>query len=80
MSAEKEATLEVRNAIFEVADGLPFGAVMQGILMAQAKLAAATCDGDEIKTTAVLAEYHAVMMRAVPIYCVEVQTGQLVPS
>lgn len=75
MSAEKQATIEVRNAVFEVADGKPFGSVMQGIIMAQAKLAAATCGGNAEQTSAQLAHYHQIMMDAVPIYCAEIEAG-----
>lgn len=79
MSAEKQATIDVRNALFEVADGKPFGSVMQGIIMAQAKIAAAACNGNAEQTRAQLAHYHAMMMDAVPIYCVEIETGQSHP-
>lgn len=75
MTREKQATIDVRNALFEVADGKPFGSVMQGIIMAQAKLAAATCNGDPEQTRAQLAHYHAMMMEAVPIYCAEIETS-----
>lgn len=75
MSTEKKATIDVRNALFEVADGKPFGAVMQGIIMAQAKLAAATCGGDAAQTAEQLRYYHGLMMEAVPIYCAEIEAG-----
>ena len=75
----KQATLDVRNALFEVANGKPFGSVMQAIVMAQAKLAAVTCRGDPEATKAQLAYYHALMMDAVPIYCAEIQAGQSEP-
>lgn len=75
MSAEKQATIDVRNAIFEIADGKPFGSIMQGIVMAQAKLAAATCGGDPAQTAEQLRFYNKIMMEAVPIYCAEIEMG-----
>jgi hypothetical protein len=75
-----QATIDVRNAIFAVADGKPVESVIMGTIMAHAKLVASACDGDEAKTRAVLEQWHRVMMDAVPIYCVEIQTGQSRPS
>lgn len=76
MSPQKQAIIDVRNALFEAADGKPFGAVMQGIIMAQAKLTVACCGGDPVTAREQLARYHAMMMDAVPIYCAEIATGQ----
>jgi len=74
-AAEKQQTIDVRNALFAAADGKPFGSVMNGIIMAQAKLAAEACKGNPDETRANLAYYHAIMMEAVPIYCEEMLTG-----
>lgn len=76
----RQDTIEVRNALFGIADGKPADAVMQGIIMAQAKMAAGICKGDETMTRAMLEEYHRMQMEAVPIYCTEILTGQSIPS
>lgn len=80
MDAEQKATIAVRNALFEVSDGKPFGAIMKGIIMAQVQMAADACAGDEDKCRGVLTEYHKLMIEAVPIYCTQTITGQLNPS
>lgn len=75
MSPDKQATIEVRNALFEVADGKPVEAVIMGTIMAHAKMVANACDGDVAKTSAVLEQWHRVMMDSVPIYCAEIEAG-----
>jgi hypothetical protein len=80
MDAMKKATIEVRNALFDVADGKPVEAVIQGTIMAHAKMVASACNGDVAKTTAVLEQWHGVMMQAVPIYCAEIEAGSPHPA
>jgi hypothetical protein len=75
LDTNKNATIEVRNALFAVADGKPVEAVIQGTIMAHAKLVANACDGNVTKTRAVLEQWHRVMMDAVPIYCAEIEAG-----
>lgn len=75
MSNDKQATIEVRNALFDVADGKPVEAVIMGTIMAHAKLVASACGGDVARTTAVLEQWHRVMMDAVPLYCAEIEAG-----
>lgn len=75
MSKDKQATIEVRNALFAVADGKPVEDVIQGTIMAHAKMVASACEGDVAKTRAVLEQWHRVMMDAVPIYCAEIEAG-----
>lgn len=76
MDAHKKATIDVRNAIFQAADGKPADAALQGIIMAMGKLAAQVCDGDETSTREVLGRYHGYLLEAVPLYCTEILTGQ----
>lgn len=71
----KQDTIDVRNALFLVADGKPVEAVIMGTIMAHAKLVASACEGDIAKTTAVLEQWHRVMMEAVPLYCAEIEAG-----
>lgn len=80
MTQDKQATIEVRNALFDVADGKPVEAVIMGTIMAHAKLVASACNGDVAKTTAVLEQWHRVMMEAVPMYCAEVEAGTPHPT
>ena len=80
MSNDKQATIAVRNALFEVADGKPVEAVIQGVIMAHAKMVASACNGDVARTKAVLEQWHGVMMQAVPIYCAEIEAGSPHPA
>lgn len=67
----KERVLDVRNTIFEVCDGCTLDEAMQGIIMAQAKIVAATVGGDENAARDVLERYRAIQTEAMPIYCAE---------
>jgi hypothetical protein len=67
----KANIIAVRNAIFEAGDGMTLDEVMQGIIMAQAKLVAHTVGGDEQAARDVLERYRGMQTEALPIYCAE---------
>lgn len=69
MSRENVAI--VRNAIFEAGDGMTLDEIMQGIIMAQAKLVAHTVRGDERAARDILERYRQMQTEAMPIYCAE---------
>ena len=69
--ARKEKIVELRNAIFDAADGLQFDEIMQAIVMAQSRIVANTVGGDEQKMSAILACYREIQDGAIPIYCAE---------
>jgi hypothetical protein len=67
--SDRENIIKVRNAIFEAGDGLTLDEVMQGIIMAQAKLVANTVEGDDKAADAILEKYRQLQTEAMPIYC-----------
>ena len=67
----KENIINVRNAIFEAADGVTLDEAMQGIIMAQAKLVANTVSGDVQAAHDILERYRSMQTEAMPIYCAE---------
>lgn len=67
----KQKVIDLRNAIFEAADGLTIDEMMQGTTMAQAKLLAATLCGDEAEAGNVLQKYRRIQSDAMSIYCAE---------
>jgi hypothetical protein len=67
----KENIMRVRNAIFEAGDGMTLDEVLQGSIMAQAKLVAHTVGGDEQAAREVLQHYRKMQTEALPIYCAE---------
>lgn len=67
----KANVIKVRNAIFEAGDGMTLDEVMQGVIMAQAKLVANTVQGDERAAMDILERYRAMQTEALPIYCAE---------
>ena len=69
----KENILNVRNAIFEAADGVTLDEAMQGIIMAQAKLVANTVSGDVQAAHDILERYRSMQTEAMPIYCASEQ-------
>ena len=68
-TVSKENVIKVRNAIFESGDGMTLDEVMQGVIMAQAKLVASTVKGDTGAALAILEKYRAMQTEAMPIYC-----------
>lgn len=70
--ARKERVLDLRNAIFEVADGCTLDEVMQAITMAQTRMVAEMVNGDEFKTHSILERYREMQTASVQIYCSEV--------
>ena len=67
----KENIIRVRNAIFEAGDGITLDEIMQGIMMAQAKLVAHAVNGDELEAHKILEQYRRYQSEAMPIYCAE---------
>lgn len=67
----KANIIRVRDAIFTAGDGCTLDEVMQGIIMAQAKLVAHTVEGDEQAAADILERYRGMQSEALPIYCAE---------
>lgn len=67
----EEKIKAVRNAIFEAARNKPLEDVMLGIIMAQATLVVATCEGDEAKSKRIIEHYHSILMESLHVYCLE---------
>lgn len=73
----RENVAKVRNAIFEAGDGMTLDEVMQGIIMAQAKLVAHTVGDDVGAAMDILKRYRSMQTDAMPIYCAEtISTAQ----
>lgn len=70
MADDKQDTIAVRNALFTAADGKSLDAVMQGSIMAQAKLVVETAHSP-VQARQILHHYFSMALDAVPTYWAE---------